>query len=159
MYRRLFLLAAGLALAAGATATPWLIIDDQRYGLFRPDDPQTVALGASVYAEQCASCHGAGLEGEDDWKQPKANGRMPAPPHDETGHTWHHSDQQLFDITKFGIARLMDLKDYKTDMPVYDGKLTDAEIIAALSYIKAQWPSEIRKRHDEMNKQRSESSK
>ena len=122
-------------------------------GLLRPEDKKIVSLGKELYAEHCASCHGVGLEGEKNWKQPKPDGRMPAPPHDETGHTWHHPDKQLFDITKYGIAALMKLDNYQTDMPVYEDVLSDHEIIAVLSYIKAQWPSEIRNRHDEMNRQ------
>ena len=27
---------------------------------------------------------------------------LPAPPHNETGHTWHHPDEMLFAITKYG---------------------------------------------------------
>ena len=139
-----------VAIAANLPAAP--VQADSHFALFKPEDPQTIALGGTIYAEQCAACHGANLKGEDNWQQPKTDGRMPAPPHDETGHTWHHPDQQLFDITKYGIARLMGLKDYQTDMPVYQEILTDEEIIAVLSYIKAQWPPEIRKQHDEMNR-------
>ena len=76
---------------------------------------------------------------------------MPAPPHDETGHTWHHPDQVLFDITKLGIVAAANLKDYKTVMPIYEGVLSDEEIIAVLSFIKSTWPEEIRAGHDEMN--------
>src|SRR5690348_1739477 len=67
-----------------------------------PDDPKLVARGKVVYDAQCASCHGAKLEGQPDWRHRLPNGRMPAPPHDATGHTWHHSDKQLFDMTKSG---------------------------------------------------------
>ncbi len=119
--------------------------------LLAPDDAQTVASGKRTYEAQCASCHGADLRGEENWKQPKPDGRMPAPPHDETGHTWHHSEQQLFAITKFGLAEAAGLKDYETDMPAYKDVLTDAEIVAVLSYIKAQWPAAIRASHDEMS--------
>ena len=42
---------------------------------------------------------------------------------------------------------------YRTDMPIYDGVLNDAEIVAVLSWIKAQWPREIRARHDQLNDQ------
>ena len=143
-------LIAGLVAVAAMLPAP--APADSHFGLFKPDDAQTVAQGMAIYAEQCASCHGADLEGEENWKDPKPDGRMPAPPHDETGHTWHHPDQLLFDITKYGLARMTNLKDYESDMPVYEGILTDEEIIAVLSYIKAQWPEEIRERHDEMNR-------
>ena len=38
--------------------------------------------GRQVYADQCATCHGAHLEGQPDWKTPLPSGRLPAPPHD-----------------------------------------------------------------------------
>lgn len=37
-------------------------------------------------------------------------------------------------------------------MPAYDDVLSDEEIVAALSWIKAQWPAGIRARHDELNR-------
>jgi S-disulfanyl-L-cysteine oxidoreductase SoxD len=37
-------------------------------------------------------------------------------------------------------------------MPVFGGVLTDEEIIAALSYVKARWPEDLRRRHDELNR-------
>lgn len=125
---------------------------DRQYGLFEPDDPQIVASGKLVYSEHCASCHGVDLQGEENWRQRKPDGRLPAPPHDETGHTWHHPDQQLFDITKHGFAGLSGLADYESDMPVYGDILSDAEIVAVLSYIKSRWPQDIRERHDELNR-------
>lgn len=121
--------------------------------LLLPNDRQVVALGAEIYADNCASCHGADLKGQPNWQDPGADGLMPAPPHDESGHTWHHPDEILFAITKHGVARAANLKDYTSAMPVYAGVLTDEEIVAALSWIKAQWPAEIRERHDAMNAQ------
>lgn len=115
----------------------------------RPDDQALVAQGRSVYAENCASCHGQDLEGQENWRSRDADGLLPAPPHDETGHTWHHPDKVLFAITKYGPTKLSD-GEYESRMPGYDGVLTDQEIIAALSYIKSTWPAEIRRRHDRM---------
>jgi hypothetical protein len=83
-----------------------------------------------------------------DWQRRDADGFALAPPHDESGHTWHHPDRILFDITKLGIAVAAKLPDYKTRMPAYQGIMDDAEIVAVLSFIKAQWPADIRKRHD-----------
>ncbi|WP_319529063.1 cytochrome c [uncultured Cohaesibacter sp.] len=125
--------------------------DQGRSGLLRPDDAQVVALGKVVYAEQCASCHGDNLEGQPDWQRRNAEGRLPAPPHDETGHTWHHADELLFGITKLGLAEIGNMPGYETDMPVYKDVLSDDEIIAVLSYIKSTWPEEIRKMHDHRN--------
>jgi len=76
---------------------------------------------------------------------------LPAPPHDASGHTWHHPDEVLFAITKHGVAKASNLKGYDSAMPAYEGVLTDAEIVAVLSWIKAQWPPDIRRQQDELN--------
>ena len=117
----------------------------------QPDNAEVQALGRKVYAAHCAACHGAKLEGQPDWRIRDARGLLPAPPHDASGHTWHHPDDVLFRITKYGVARAANLKDYQSAMPAYEGVLTDAEIIAVLSWIKSQWPGDIRAQHDEVN--------
>jgi mono/diheme cytochrome c family protein len=104
----------------------------------RPDDAAVTAFGQKVYAAQCASCHGVRLEGQPNWRERGPDGRLPAPPHDASGHTWHHPDELLFRITKLGVARAANLKDYASAMPAYEGVLSDAEIVAVLSWIKAQ---------------------
>jgi len=118
-----------------------------------PDDAAALATGQAVYAKHCAACHGARLEGQPHWRERDAGGRLPAPPHDASGHTWHHPDQVLFDITKYGVAKAANLKDYDSAMPAYEGVLSDAEIVAVLSWIKSQWPATIRAQQDEVNAQ------
>lgn len=117
--------------------------------VLRDTDPETVALGASVYTANCASCHGANLEGQPNWRSAGEDGRLPAPPHDETGHTWHHDGDTLFRLTKYGTGALTGDPDYASNMPTYEDVLTDEEIIAVLSYIKSNWSQEIRAAHDE----------
>jgi len=144
------ILCAG-ALAACATA---LVACDRAPApvILRTDDPALLAQGAALYAKHCAACHGARLEGQPHWRErDPATGRMPAPPHDASGHTWHHPDQLLFDITKLGIAKAVKLKDYDTAMPAFAGTLSDAEIVAVLSWIKSQWPPEIRQHQAEVD--------
>jgi mono/diheme cytochrome c family protein len=139
---------AGL-LAAGVTA--WLA--QRKYvPPISADDPRQVALGATVYAARCAQCHGANLEGQPDWRQPRANGRLPAPPHDASGHTWHHPDDILFGITKNGMAPYAPAG-YESDMPAFSGTLTDDEIAAAIAFIKSRWPADIRARQARINEQ------
>jgi mono/diheme cytochrome c family protein len=104
-----------------------------------PGDPSKVALGAKVYMQNCAACHGAKLEGQPDWQRRRPNGRLPAPPHDETGHTWHHPDSVLFAITKNGMVPPNAPRNYDSDMPAFGGKLSDDEIWAALAFIKKHW--------------------
>ena len=104
-----------------------------------PRNPEIVKRGETVYAQQCASCHGAKLEGQPDWRRRLSNGRLPAPPHDESGHTWHHPDHVLFAITKNGVVPPYAPKNYESDMPAFGAKLSDGEIWAALAYIKSHW--------------------
>lgn len=118
-----------------------------------PDNVAVVERGKEVYARHCAACHGKELEGQPNWRVRDEEGYLPAPPHDATGHTWHHTDKKLFELTKYGLADLAG-DDYKTQMPAYDGILSDQDIIAVLSFIKSRWPSNIRKRHDRLNSAR-----
>jgi S-disulfanyl-L-cysteine oxidoreductase SoxD len=114
-------------------------------------DAKLLATGQAVYAKHCASCHGAQLQGQPNWRERDAAGRLPAPPHDASGHTWHHPDRVLFDITKYGVAKAANLKDYQSAMPAYEGVLTDAEIIAVLSWIKSRWPAGVRDKQEQVN--------
>jgi mono/diheme cytochrome c family protein len=111
-----------------------------------------LALGEKLYAQQCASCHGANLEGQPDWRKRLPNGRFPAPPHDASGHTWHHPDEVLFAITKHGLAPPYAPAGYESDMPAFGGKLSDQEIRAVLAYIESRWPPEVLKQRAEMLK-------
>lgn len=146
-------LSATIALALFAATAIWLILTQtEKTGmLLEPEDQQAVAAGKAVYVAQCASCHGSNLEGQPDWKSPGSDGLMPAPPHDETGHTWHHPDEVLFNITKLGVVKAAGLSNYESAMPAYEELLSDEEIVAVLSYIKSTWPDPIRTRHNEMN--------
>lgn len=113
--------------------------------------PQTAAAdditaGRDLYLDFCAACHGVNLEGAPDWQTPGPDGQLPPPPHDESGHTWHHGDAFLFDYVKRGgQAVLDDLRvRYTSGMPPFDGVLSDAEIEAILVYIKSTWPPRAR---------------
>ena len=117
----------------------------------RHKDAAVVDLGRVVYTENCASCHGVALEGQAKWRQRDADGYLPAPPHDETGHTWHHADSYLFLMTKYGTENIIG-KTYPNNMPAYGDKLTDEEILAVLSYIKSTWSGRTQRRHDEINR-------
>ena len=106
-----------------------------------PRNADRVAVGEKLYAQHCASCHGPKLEGQPNWRARLPNGKLPAPPHDESGHTWHHPDQALFEITKHGVVWPHAPKGYQSDMPAFVGKLSDEEIWAVLAYIKSHWKS------------------
>lgn len=107
---------------------------------------QDPALGRDLYAQHCAVCHGVNLEGAPDWQQRGPDGLFPAPPHDETGHTWHHGDTMLFEYTRRGgQAYLDDLGvRFESGMPAFGDILSDAEIEAILTFIRSTWPERIR---------------
>lgn len=133
--RWIVLIAAAALAACSDDSTPG---DDPRAN---PRDVSKVSAGGKLYAQHCASCHGAKLEGQPNWRQRLPNGRLPAPPHDESGHTWHHPDSVLFEITKRGLVPPYAPKGYESDMPAFGEKLTDEEIWAVLAHIKSHWTS------------------
>src|SRR5262245_54008972 len=81
-----------IAAVAGYFLWPW----GRAIPRIDPGDAAQAARGEAVYAAQCARCHGANLEGQPNWRVPLPNGRLPAPPHDASGHTWHHPNADLF---------------------------------------------------------------
>ncbi|MFK7763031.1 MAG: cytochrome c [Roseobacter sp.] len=150
MKRLLLNALVGAALLGGAFYALCSFYVDSDSVVLRNDNRDLVARGAGVYLENCASCHGANLEGKPNWRVIGADGRLPAPPRDASGHTWHHDSDTLFRLTKYGTGALIGDPDYASNMPIYEGVLADDEIIAVLGYIKSTWPDDIRARHDEM---------
>jgi mono/diheme cytochrome c family protein len=114
------------------------------------DSRQELARGEKLYAQHCAACHGAKLEGEPEWRTRLADGRFRAPPHDDSGHTWHHPDEVLFGITKHGMVPPYAPAGYQNNMPAFAGTLSDDEIRAVLAFIKSRWSDEVRKLRAEM---------
>jgi mono/diheme cytochrome c family protein len=133
--------AARIALGVGAIVIAavgaWLLVP--REVRIDARDTQAVTRGELLYARHCAACHGANLEGQPDWQSRDARGRLPAPPHDQHGHTWHHDDQVLFEVTKYGLAKHAPAG-YLSDMPAFEGTLDDEDIVAVLAFIKSRWP-------------------
>ena len=122
---------------------------------------EDLARGADLYAEHCASCHGKNLEGEPDWRSMGPDGLYPAPPHDETGHTWHHGDRLLFDYTKLGgeeAMAMLGIADFESGMPGFGHVLGDDEIRDILAFIKSTWPEDIRRHQERLTRQEAASS-
>jgi len=145
----------GAAAVAAAIAAGWMFWPSPSAGRADANDARQVALGATVYRDNCASCHGANLEGQPDWTTRKPDGRFPAPPHDETGHTFHHPDDTLFGLTKLGLKPPLAPAGYQSDMPAFGPVLTDEQIWAVLAFIKSRWPEKIRTRQSSLNERAS----
>ena len=97
------------------------------------------AQGEALYQRECARCHGADLKGEPGWQTPGENGRIKAPPHDESGHTWMHARPELFQQIKSGRGAAA-APGYAGDMPAFADRLSDDEIWAVLEFIASRWP-------------------
>lgn len=117
----------------------WMFID--------AGNAELVIGGRKVYEANCAQCHGYGLEGQPNWQRRGSDGILPAPPHDKSGHTWHHPDDVLFATVKLGGQAFMP-QGVKSGMPAYRDILSDREIEASLAYIKSRWPSKIRRKQE-----------
>jgi S-disulfanyl-L-cysteine oxidoreductase SoxD len=107
------------------------------------DDDAAVVKGSQIYRERCAACHGRHLEGQPLWQLQDQFMHRRAPAHDASGHTWQHSDEDLFEMTKTGRfpGVPMSIHSY---MPAFGAYLNNSEILDVLAYIKATWPLGIR---------------
>jgi mono/diheme cytochrome c family protein len=113
-----------------------------------------IRRGAALYASECASCHGVDLEGQPNWQTPHADGSLPAPPHDQTGHTWHHDNGLLFDYVFLGGAAALEARGvsgFPSAMPGFSSRLTEAEVWDILAYIRSTWPERVQEVQDSRN--------
>ena len=145
------------ALVIGAATTivvGWLLVGQVAWA------SNDLAQGAALYAEHCASCHGTDLEGAPNWRKMGVDGLYPAPPHDETGHTWHHGDRLLFDYTKLGGEETLAMRgvtDFESAMPGFGHVLSDEQVRDVLAFIKSTWPKLMRRHQEEMTRQEAAS--
>ena len=106
-------------------------------------EDRNLSAGQILYTNNCASCHGAKLEGQPNWQSPNSDGILPAPPNDATGHTWHHDNELLFEYTKLGgkgALAARGITDFNSGMPAFDGVISDEDIWDTLAFIKSTWP-------------------
>jgi len=89
--------------------------------------------GRTLFAENCARCHGDTAQGAENWHIPDAQGRYPAPPLNGTAHAWHHPREQLERVIANGGVT----------MPAFGGRLNEQQIADLVTYITSLWPDEI----------------
>lgn len=99
-------------------------------------DLAQVSRGGALYAKNCAECHGVHGEGAANWRQRDAEGMLPPPPLNGTGHAWHHPHATLFEVIREGSPAGMG------KMPAWRGKLRDEEIEAVIAWFQSQWSDE-----------------
>ena len=103
----------------------------------REHNVATVTRGATLFAKNCAVCHGARAEGAPQWSRPGPDGKYPPPPLNGTAHTWHHPTDVLVRTIKEGTAKL------GGSMPAWGNELADEEIAAIIAWFQSLWPEEI----------------
>lgn len=98
--------------------------------------------GETTYNTYCAACHGISGEGQnpEDPYAKDENGKFLAPPHNDTGHTWHHDDDLLIRIINDGGTG----GNQFNVMPAFGELLSKDQIEAVLAYIKTFWTEEKR---------------
>ncbi|MDA0735034.1 MAG: cytochrome c [Chloroflexi bacterium] len=111
---------------------------------------QVATGGRVVYQQNCASCHGLQGEGQPGWQITQPDGRLLAPPHNDTGHSWHHPDGLLFGIVKNGGASL-NIPKFESGMPAFGEELTDEEIRSVIEHIKTLWQAGQRESQAEIS--------
>ena len=102
-----------------------------------------IRQGQEIYTDHCAVCHGIGGQGQfpEAPLLPDSTGRIGAPPHNDTGHSWHHSDVILIRYVEEG--GFSDLTRFYL-MPPFGEILTDEQTLLVIAYIKTMWTDEQR---------------
>lgn len=141
-FRRYFLLACCFPLTVLADSSDSVESQTNNSGGNQVTQHKQLDRGQRVYQRFCSLCHGTNLQGQPNWRKRKPDGKLPAPPHNGEGHTWHHPDNFLFGITKYGLVPPYAPPGYQSDMPAWKDTLSDNDIWAVITYIKSRWPKD-----------------
>ncbi len=121
-----------------------------------PLDPSHVRSGRVIYKQYCASCHGVRGEGAPNWQERDERGELPAPPQNSEGHTWRHSDAELYEMVSKGWRDPFNQTNRLT-MPAFRDLLSPEQILAVNTYLKTLWTRQQRQFQSEENKDRKTS--
>lgn len=122
-----------LATSAGATEDALPVLD-----------PEQVEIGQAIYGQYCASCHGESGQGVPEWQEQNEQGELPPPPHGPEGHTWRHSDADLYHMVSEGWRDPFNKTEHLT-MPAFGEILSPEEIQAVITFLKTLWTPDQRR--------------
>lgn len=100
----------------------------------RQYDKNLLARGERVFQANCAVCHGSGGEGKPGWQQPGPDGLLLPPPLDNSGRVWRLTSSQIKQFIRQGSPH------GRSNMPAWQGKLSDQEIDEVTTWITSLWP-------------------
>jgi len=102
----------------------------------RVTDKARLNKGQALYTKNCSRCHGAQAQGTLQWKTPGPDGKYPPPPLNGSAHAWHHPTEVLLEVIKDGTIP-------EGNMPAWEGKMTDDELKAVISWFQTLWSDDI----------------
>jgi mono/diheme cytochrome c family protein len=114
-----------------ASGGPKAIAGSRWYGSDR------VQRGATIFAENCAGCHGKKANGYFTWRTRGPDGKFPPPPLNGTGHAWHHPLPVLVSQIKYGA------QNDQGKMPGFGQTLSDQEIFDVIAWFQEFWPDDL----------------
>ena len=103
----------------------------------RQYDKNMLARGERVFQTNCAVCHSNGGEGKPGWQQPGPDGMFLPPPLDGNGRAWRLSSSQMKQFIRQGSPH------GRSNMPAWQGKLTDPEIDEVVTWITSLWSDTV----------------
>ena len=99
--------------------------------------PTQLALGKTVFKNNCAVCHGEQAQGlAADWRKRLADGSFPPPPLNGSAHAWHHPMSVLLATIQEGGAPVGGV------MPAFKNRLNESQQRAAIAYFQNFWPEQ-----------------
>jgi mono/diheme cytochrome c family protein len=96
--------------------------------------------GKTVFANNCAVCHGKNAEATPHWKTLDANGHYPPPPLNGSAHAWHHPLAILGRTIYLGGAPV------GGQMPAFKGVLSETDMIDVIAHFQSYWSDDIYQR-------------
>lgn len=135
MLKSLILMLSLLLIPACSESVP-VAINDIETGRWYSE--AQVAMGALVFQQNCAQCHGEYAQGlAGDWRERLEDGSFPPPPLDGTAHAWHHSRSVLIQVINNGGT------EYGGKMPGFAEVLDEEQKLAAIAFFQSYWTDEI----------------